>query len=388
MNPLTQNWDIRDVDIPSRIVLAPMAGVSVQAFRRQGRRFGAGLVCSEMVSSCGLSYGNERTLGYLRIAKDEHPLAVQIFGSEPERMAEAAEMVVAAGADIVDINFGCPVRKVTKTGAGASALEQHDLACRLARAVVDAVDVPVTVKMRRGLENGSRTALDLGPKLEAEGVAALTLHPRSAKQMYTGTADHTLTAELVERVSIPVIASGDITDRARAQVVLESTGADAVMVGRGAQGRPWALREMAGGESAEPDRAELYAELVRFMREVVREMGDERSVGFLRKFYGWYLRGTEGARAVRGELMLCQTVDAAEQVLLDACPEARELLIAHAAEIDLLPTSESDRLLDLPISIYGGGWIVGAWHQLLTPTTWSSPAQVRGLTRSACRAFA
>ena len=213
----------------------------------------------------------------------------------------------------------------------------------------------MTVKMRRGLENGSRTALDLGPKLEAEGVAALTLHPRSAKQMYTGTADHTLTAELVERVSIPVIASGDITDRARAQVVLESTGADAVMVGRGAQGRPWALREMAGGESAEPDRAELYAELVRFMREVVREMGDERSVGFLRKFYGWYLRGTEGARAVRGELMLCQTVDAAEQVLLNACPDARQLLIAHAAEIDLLPTSESDRLLDLPISIYGGG---------------------------------
>ena len=128
---------------------------------------------------------------------------MQIFGSEPERMAEAAEMVVAAGADIVDINFGCPVRKVTKTGAGASALEDHDLACRLARAVVDAVDVPVTVKMRRGLRNGSRTALDLGPKLEAEGVAALTLHPRSAQQMYTGTADHTLTAELVERVVDP-----------------------------------------------------------------------------------------------------------------------------------------------------------------------------------------
>ena len=355
MNPLTEPWHIREVEIPSRIVLAPMAGVSVQAFRRQGRRFGAGLVCSEMVSSCGLSYGNERTLGYLRIARDEHPLAVQIFGAEADRMAEAAQMVVAAGADIVDINFGCPVRKVTKTGAGASALEEHDLACSLVRAVVDAVDVPVTVKMRRGLRNGSRTALDLGPKLEAEGVAALTLHPRSAQQMYTGTADHTLTAELVERVSIPVIASGDITDRARAQVVLEATGAEAVMVGRGAQGRPWALGQMAGSESAEPERAELYAELVRFMREVVREMGDERSVGFLRKFYGWYLRGTDGARAVRGELMQCQSVEAAEQVLLTACPEARALLVSHAAELDLLPTSESDRTLDLPISIYGGG---------------------------------
>ena len=150
MAQLSSPWYIGDVEIPSRIVLAPMAGVSVQAFRRQGRRFGAGLVCSEMVSSCGLSYGNERTLGYLRIARDEHPLAVQIFGSEPERMAEAAQMVVAAGADIVDINFGCPVRKVTKTGAGASALEDHDLACAAGRRRGGRGGRAGTVKMRRG----------------------------------------------------------------------------------------------------------------------------------------------------------------------------------------------------------------------------------------------
>src|SRR5436190_12572499 len=158
-----------------------MAGVSVQAFRRQGRRFGAGLVCSEMVPACGLSYGNARTLGYLRIARDEHPLAVQVFGSDPATVAEAARMCESAGADIIDINFGCPVRKVTKTGAGASALEDHELACALAGAVVDTVDVPVTVKMRRGLKNGSRSALDLAPKLEARGVASLTIHPRSAQ---------------------------------------------------------------------------------------------------------------------------------------------------------------------------------------------------------------
>src|SRR5262245_53720436 len=252
MPELSSPWRIRDVEIPSRIVLAPMAGVSVQAFRRQGGRFGAGLVCSVMVSSFGLSHRNERTLGYLRIARDEHPLAVQIFGAEPDRMAEAAQMVVAAGADIVDINFGCPVRKVTKTGAGASALEDQELAVELAGAVVDAVDVPVTVKMRRGLRNGSRSALDLGPRLEARGVASLTLHPRSAQQMYTGSADHDLTRELVERVSIPVIASGDITSRDRAQRVLDDTGAAAVMVGRGAQGRPWALREVADGGRQEP----------------------------------------------------------------------------------------------------------------------------------------
>src|SRR5205085_12623076 len=186
MPGLSSPWRIRDVEIPSRIVLAPMAGVSVQAFRRQGRRFGAGLVCSEMVSSCGLSYGNERTLGYLRIARDEHPLAVQIFGSEPERMAEAARMVVAAGADIVDLNFGCPGRKVTKTGAGATLLEDPDRACAIVDAVASAAGVPVSVKMRRGLETGSRACLEIGPRLAGAGAATLTLHPRSARQMYTG----------------------------------------------------------------------------------------------------------------------------------------------------------------------------------------------------------
>src|SRR3954447_17800459 len=207
---------IGDVEIASRVVLAPMAGVSVQAFRRQGRRFGAGLVCSEMVSACGLSYGNERTLGYLRIADDEHPLAVQIFGSEPELMAEAAQMVEQAGADIVDINFGCPVRKVTKTGAGATLLDDLERAQRIVNAVAEAVDVPVSVKMRRGLLDGSLTCLDVGPKLVEAGAATLTIHPRSAKQMYTGFADHTVTAQLVELVDVPVIACGDVTSRARA----------------------------------------------------------------------------------------------------------------------------------------------------------------------------
>src|ERR687894_1283778 len=161
---LRSPWRIKSVEIPTRLVLAPMAGVSVQAFRRQGRRFGAGLVCSEMVSCAGLSHGNERTLGYLRIGAEERPLAVQIFGSEPDVMANAARMVEDAGADIVDINFGCPVRKVTKSGAGATLLEDPDRACRIVEAVVNAVQVPVTVKMRRGLEDGSRACLEAGPR--------------------------------------------------------------------------------------------------------------------------------------------------------------------------------------------------------------------------------
>src|ERR671934_1431928 len=162
---LHESWWFRDVPIPTRLVLAPMAGVSVQAFRRQGRRFGAGLVCSEMVSCAGLHHGNERTLGYLRIGRDERPLAVQIFGSEPPVMAEAARMVEDAGADLVDINFGCPVRKVTKTGAGATLLDDPERACRIVEAVARAVRVPVSVKLRRGLEDGSRACLALGPRL-------------------------------------------------------------------------------------------------------------------------------------------------------------------------------------------------------------------------------
>jgi tRNA-dihydrouridine synthase B len=348
---LTDIWHIGPVEIPSRVVLAPMAGVSVQAFRRQGRRFGAGLVCSEMVSCAGLEHRNERTLGYLRIASDEHPLAVQIFGSNPATMAEAARMVEDAGADLVDINFGCPVKKVTKTGAGATLLDDPQRATAIVAAVADAVSVPVSVKMRRGLDNGSRTCLDIGPRLVDAGAASLTLHPRSAKQMYTGEADHSLTAELVELVEVPVIASGDITTRARAQAVLATTGAEAVMVGRAAQGNPWAIREIVGQSDAEPSRDEVAAELILFMRETVRELGEKRATSFLKKFYGWYLGRGRFPRAFKQELTQLATVEEVEERLFTAAPGAA-FLVARL-EQQHAPAAEVE--LDLPISIYGGG---------------------------------
>jgi tRNA-dihydrouridine synthase B len=301
---LRESWWIGDIEVPTRVVLAPMAGVSVQAFRRQGRRYGAGLVCSEMVSCAGMAHGNERTLGYLRVASDEHPLAIQIFGSEPTAMAEAARMVEAAGADLVDMNFGCPVRKVTKTGAGAHLLQDADLAYRITEAVASAVSVPVSVKMRRGVEDGSRACLEVGPRLVEAGAATLTLHPRSAKQMYTGYADHTLTAELVELVDVPVIASGDVTSHAKALAVLEATGAAAVMVGRGAQGNPWAIREIVFGDADQPSREEVAAELIVFVRETVRELGERRASGFLKKFYGWYLGHGRFPRPFQQEIVM------------------------------------------------------------------------------------
>jgi tRNA-dihydrouridine synthase B len=348
---LSSAWSIGPVQIPTRVVLAPMAGVSVQAFRRQGRRYGAGLVCSEMVSCAGLEHRNERTLGYLRIASDEHPLAVQIFGSNPATMAEAARMVEAAGADLVDINFGCPVKKVTKTGAGATLLEDPLRATAIVAAVADAVSVPVSVKMRRGLENGSQTCLELGPRLVEAGAASLTLHPRSAKQMYTGEADHSLTAELAERVGVPVIASGDITSKARAQTVLATTGAEAVMVGRAAQGNPWAIREILGESDAEPTREEVVAELVLFMRETARELGEQRATSFLKKFYGWYLGRGRCPRPFKQELTQLPTLADVEEHLFAAAPGALFVLARLEQEHPQLDEIE----LDLPISIYGGG---------------------------------
>jgi tRNA-dihydrouridine synthase B len=348
---LRDSWFIGPVEVPTRLVLAPMAGVSVQAFRRQGRRFGAGLVCSEMVSCAGIEHRNERTLGYLRVAADEHPLAIQIFGSEPAAMGEAARLVEAAGADLVDVNFGCPVRKVTKTGAGATLLDDPDRACHIVEAVARAVDVPVSVKMRRGLRDGSRDCLSVGPRLVDAGAATLTLHPRSAQQMYTGTADHSLTAELVSLVDVPVIASGDITSRARAQAVLASTGAAAVMVGRGAQGNPWALRQIVDDDAREPTREEVAAELILFIRETVRELGERRGSSFLKKFYGWYLGHGRFPRPFKQELVQLQTTDEVVERLLIAAPGAAGLL----EDLEAGLPSGDDVTLELPISIYGGG---------------------------------
>jgi tRNA-dihydrouridine synthase B len=215
------------------------------------------------------------------------------------------------------------------------------------------VAVPVTVKMRRGVENGSRAALDLGPRLVQAGAAALALHPRSAAQMYTGYADHTLTAELVELVDVPVIASGDVTSRAKAQAVLDATGASAVMVGRGAQGNPWAIREIVEGDAAQPSREEVAAELILFVRETARELGERRASSFLKKFYGWYLGHGRFPKPFKNELVQLSSTEEVVTRLLAAAPGAAPLLERLEAE---LPDPDDEIVLEgMPISIYGGG---------------------------------
>jgi tRNA-dihydrouridine synthase B len=207
--------------------------------------------------------------------------------------------------------------------------------------------------MRRGLQDGSRTCLDVGPRLVAAGAATLTLHPRSARQMYTGEADHSLTAELVSLVDVPVVASGDITSRPKAQAVLATSGAAAVMVGRGAQGNPWALREIVEGDAGEPSREEVAAELILFIRETVRELGERRASGFLKKFYGWYLGRGRFPRPFKQELVQLDSPDEVVTRLLAAAPGADEIVTRLEAE---LPDPEDEILLDeMPISIYGGG---------------------------------
>jgi tRNA-dihydrouridine synthase B len=205
--------------------------------------------------------------------------------------------------------------------------------------------------MRRGLRDGARTCLEVGPMLVEAGAATLTLHPRSAQQMYTGTADHALTAELVSLVDVPVIASGDVTSRAKAQSVLATTGASAVMVGRGAQGNPWAIRQIVDEDAGEPTREEVVAELVLFMRETVRELGERRAASFLKKFYGWYLGRGRFPRQFKQELVVLDSTEAVERLLIAAAPGALPLLERLEDE---LPSGD-EVLLDLPISLYGGG---------------------------------
>ena len=230
-------------------------------------------------------------------------------------------------------------------------LEDADLAASLVAAVADAVDLPVSVKLRRGVADGSRACLELGPRLVEAGASSLTLHPRSAEQMYTGSADHALTAELVSLVDVPVVASGDIVSRAKAQSVLATTGAAAVMVGRGAQGNPWALREIVEGDDSEPTREEVAAELVLFIRETVREIGERRASGFLKKFYGWYLGQGRFPKPFKQELLRLESPEEVERRLFAAAPGAIELVERLEAEIP--PGDEVT--LELPISVYGGG---------------------------------
>jgi tRNA-dihydrouridine synthase B len=295
-SPFAAPFRIGSVEIPNRVVLAPMAGLSTTAYRRHMKTHGAGLVFTEMVSAHGLLHHNIRTGEYLAFAEEERPLAVQLFADSPEVMARAAEMVLSQPMvpDLLDINMGCPVRKVVKTGAGSALMGDFDRAVAVAAAVVRVAaeaGVPVTVKLRGGLRPGDGLAVALAPRLEAAGVQGLGLHPRAASEYYRGTADHTVTAAVVRSVGIPVMASGDVMSVAAALQILETTGATAVMVARGVAGDPWLVGRLLSGMGApRPALPAVVADLRRLLALAAEERGSERAARWMRKLLGWYLR--------------------------------------------------------------------------------------------------
>src|SRR5918996_638179 len=255
---LTAPFRIGDVELANRVVLAPLAGIGNWFVRLQARRHGAGLTVSEMVSSFGLHYRNERTLQeLLRLHPDEHPVSVQLFGQDPEVMRSAAAIVAEAGADLIDINMGCPVRKVCKTGAGAALLSDRGLAVRLAAAAREGGGIPVTVKLRSGLVPGGREGFDLALRLvEDAGVSAIGFHPRSAATQHKGRPDYPLARELAARLEGPMIISGGLDSAEDALHAYRASGADAVMIARGSLGNPWIFEQLTGRRSVDPDRDE------------------------------------------------------------------------------------------------------------------------------------
>jgi tRNA-dihydrouridine synthase B len=294
---LTAPFRIGEVEIANRVLLAPLAGIGNWFVRLQARRHGAGLAVSEMVSSFGLHYRNERTLReLLRLHPDEHPVSVQLFGQDPEVMRSAASIVAEAGADLIDINMGCPVRKVCKTGAGAALLSQPELAVEIARAAREGGGVPVTVKLRSGLEPGGREGFELAQRLVADAaVAAVAFHPRVAATQHKGEPDYALARELVGRLEVPVIISGGLDTAEDTRHAYEASGAAAVMIARGSLGNPWIFEELTGRRAEPPSDAEMVAELLWVVDRAEEHLGPGRAARYLRKFYPWYLErlGTE-----------------------------------------------------------------------------------------------
>lgn len=314
---LTTPFEIGGVQIANRVLLAPLAGIGNWFVRLQARRHGAGLAVSEMVSSFGLHHRNERTLReLLRIHPNEHPVSVQLFGHDPEVMRSGAAIAAEAGADLIDINMGCPVRKVRKTGAGVELLADPDLAVALLRGAREGSGLPVTVKLRSGLRPGDRSGFDLAVRLAEEGgAAAIGFHPRSAATKHKGSPDFALARELVERLDVPVIVSGGLDSAEAARRAFRESGADAVMIARGSLGNPWLFEELTGRRAEPPRREEVVAELLWTIDRAEEHLGSERAARYLRKFYPWYVDSLGASAELAAELQRNADLSRARQLI-------------------------------------------------------------------------
>jgi tRNA-dihydrouridine synthase B len=320
---LTDPWQLGGVTIANRVVLAPLAGIGNWFVRLQAKRYGAGLAVSEMVSSFAVHHGNIRTCTeLLRIHPDERvagvggPVSIQLFGHDPEVMASAAERVAAAGADLIDINMGCPVPKVCKTGAGAALLADPDRAVAIARAAARGSGLPVTVKLRSGLRPGDRSGIELMHRLADCGdVAGLCLHPRHASQRHTGLPDYELARRVIRALPIPVVLSGGLRTPQLAREAHAQTGAAAVALARGSLGNPWLFSQLLTGTVAEPTHDEVLTELDWVIDRAVEHLGEARAGRYLRKFYPWYVERLGGGRELQDALQRAPDLPAARGLL-------------------------------------------------------------------------
>ena len=303
---MQMQWKIGNVQIENPFVLAPMAGVTDLPFRKLCKEQGAGLICMEMVSAKAISFHNKNTEALMEIDPCEHPVSMQIFGSEPELMAEVAKSIEDRPFDILDINMGCPVPKVVNNGEGSALLKKPNLIVEIVKKVSSAIKKPLTVKVRIGFENEPVDIVEIAKRVEDAGAAAIAVHGRTRQQYYSGVADWDAIRRVKEAVSIPVIGNGDVDSPKKAEALIKETGCDAVMIGRAVRGNPWIFREMnhyfTTGEILErPSVQEVREMILRHARAQIEVKGEFTGIREMRKHVAWYTAGMRHSAGLRRE---------------------------------------------------------------------------------------